>query len=124
MRATALLALLFLAAGAARAQAQDPVEVAPDHYSVVFENDEVRVLRIQYGPGDQTVMHEHPDGVAVFVTDGSFRFTLPDGTTVEASGKAGDAIWSPGGPHAPQNIGPAAAEVILVELKDDGEDDD
>ena len=45
---------------AAPALAQDPVAVDPDHYKVVFENDQVRVLRITYGPQEESVMHEHP----------------------------------------------------------------
>jgi hypothetical protein len=28
--------------------AQDPVRVDPQHYTVEFENDQVRVLRIRY----------------------------------------------------------------------------
>lgn len=116
---TGILLTLFLLAGTALAFAQDPVEVAGDHYSVILENDEVRVLRIQYGPGETTAMHYHPDGVAFFVTDGSFRFTMPDGTTVEASGTAGETIWAPGGAHSPENAGSEPAEVILVELKGD-----
>ena len=30
--------------------AQDPIAVDAKHYSVEFENDKVRVLRIKYGP--------------------------------------------------------------------------
>jgi len=118
MRTCTLLAL-FLLAGTPLAFAQDPVEVAGDHYSVILENDDVRVLRIQYGPGDRTAMHYHPDGVAIFVTNSSFRFTMPDGSTVEASGAAGETIWAPGGAHSPENMGSEPAEVILVELKRD-----
>ena len=32
------------------AMAQDPTKVDSKHYKVVFENDQVRVLRITYGP--------------------------------------------------------------------------
>ena len=31
--------------------AQDPVQVDSKHYKVVAENNDVRVLRIKYGPG-------------------------------------------------------------------------
>src|SRR5437879_4979742 len=43
----------------------DPVKVDPKHYRVDFENDRVRVLRISYGPREKSVMHSHPDGMAV-----------------------------------------------------------
>jgi hypothetical protein len=35
---------------------KDPVKVDSKHYSVEFENDKVRVLRIKYGPGEKSVM--------------------------------------------------------------------
>src|SRR5467141_4002987 len=61
----------------------DPVKVDPKHYKVDFENDRVRVLRISYGPREKSVMHSHPDGMAVFLNDQHSRFTLPDGKTEE-----------------------------------------
>ncbi|TMA64990.1 MAG: hypothetical protein E6J68_09630 [Deltaproteobacteria bacterium] len=35
--------------------AQDPVQVDPKHYRVEFENAQVRVLHIQYGPHEKSV---------------------------------------------------------------------
>src|SRR5260370_11047154 len=58
----------------------DPVKVDPKHYKVIINNAQVRVLRAKYGPHEKSVMHEHPASVAVFVTDGHTKFTLPDGT--------------------------------------------
>ncbi len=42
--------LCFLCITAISAMAQDAVKVDPKHYTVEFENDQVRVLRIRYGP--------------------------------------------------------------------------
>ena len=33
--------------------AQDATEVDPEQYKVEFENEQVRVLRINYAPGDK-----------------------------------------------------------------------
>ncbi len=62
MRKAMLVALVLAAAIAAPLVviAQDPVKVDAKHYKVEFENDQVRVLRITYGPGEKSVMHEHP----------------------------------------------------------------
>src|SRR5688500_14521402 len=49
--------------------AQDPVHVDAKHYKVVAENNDVRVLRIKYGPGEKSVMHFHPESAVVFLTD-------------------------------------------------------
>jgi len=112
----ACLALsVFTRLGAA--SVQDPVKLDPKHYKVEFENDQVRVLRINYGPHEKSVMHDHPPNVAIFVTDGQARFTLHDGTTVTPPMKAGMAVWDPGGQHLPENTGDKPFEVILVELK-------
>ncbi len=95
----------------------DPTVVDPAHYKVDFENERVRVLRINYKPGETSVMHDHPDGVVVYLTDAQGQFTLPDGSVVDAGGKRGQALWAPGGLHLPANVGRNAFEVILVELK-------
>jgi len=55
--AVAIAALM----GASVSRAQDPVKVDPKHYTVVFENDAVRVLHIHYGVGEKSVMHSHAD---------------------------------------------------------------
>jgi hypothetical protein len=77
MRGLALLATV-VAASASAAYTQDPVTVDSKHYSVEFENDYVRVLRIKYGPGEKSVMHEHPDAVAIMLTDGTINMILRD----------------------------------------------
>jgi len=97
--------------------AQDALKADPKHYKVEFENDKVRVLRITYGPHEKSVMHGHPDAVAVFLTDFSGKFTLPDGKSNEMTGKAGQAVWGPAEKHLPENTGDKSFELILVELK-------
>ncbi|UYG09142.1 cupin domain-containing protein [Halomonas sp. M4R1S46] len=116
-RALVVLAIL-LGAYTATAMAQDAVEVDPEHYQVEFENDQVRALRITYGPGEQSVMHEHPAGVVVFLTDGHVRFTFPDGTTREVTAEAGTTHWVAADHHQPENLGDEPLEVIQIEFKD------
>ena len=99
------------------AYGQDPTVVDAKHYTVVFENDQVRVLRISYAPGEESVMHEHPNSVAVFLADGDTEMKLDDGTTIKEITKSGEAIWTPAGKHLPKNIGDNKSELILVELK-------
>lgn len=113
----ALLAAALLVVSAAPAYAQDPVKVDSKHYKVEFQNEQVRVLRINYGPGEKSVMHEHPASVAVFLTDGRVKFTTPDGKSQESPQKAGMTVWSAAGKHLPENVGAKPFELILVELK-------
>jgi quercetin dioxygenase-like cupin family protein len=117
MRNLALVVGVSLAVAAGSAMAQDAVKADPKHYKVEFENDQVRVLRIKYGPHEKSVMHGHPANVAVFLTDGQGRFTMPDGTTQDIPIKAGTTQWDGGGTHLPENIGDKPFELVLVELK-------
>lgn len=108
---------LLLAVVVVPARAQDPVKVDPKHYKVEFENDRVRILRITYGAHEKSTMHEHPDAVAVFLTDGRSKFTLPDGKAQDSAFKAGTTMWTPAGKHLPENMGDKPFELILVEMK-------
>ncbi len=74
--------------------APDAVTADPAHYKVEFENDKVRVVRINYGPKEKSVMHSHPAGVVVFLSDLDGQFTMPDGTTQKTNAKAGTVAWS------------------------------
>ena len=110
-------AAVLLASVAQVAMAQDPVAVAPGQYKVEFEDDAVRVLRVVYAPGEKSAMHEHPDSVAVYVTGGRIRITLPDGRIGEPQVPPGRVMRHAAGGHAIENIGDAPFELVLVELK-------
>jgi quercetin dioxygenase-like cupin family protein len=96
---------------------QDAVKVDPKHYKVETENAQVRILRVHYGPHEKSVMHSHPDAIAVYLTDGHMRFTGPDGKTQDLTGKAGEALFTPAQVHLPENTGDAPFEAIVIELK-------
>ena len=95
----------------------DAVTADPRHYSVSFENDVARFLRVKYGAGERSVMHRHFPGCVIFLTDQTFNFTLPDDTTAPASVPAGALGCSDGNVHLPENIA-GDAEFIMVEFKD------
>lgn len=96
----------------------DAVSGDPTHYSVSFENELVRFLRVRYGPGEKSVMHRHSASCVIFLTDQTFNFTLPDGTTAPASVPAGALGCGDGNVHLPENVAADAAEFIMVEFKD------
>jgi len=110
-------AILFLSFFAGTALAQDATKVDPNHYKVEFENDQVRVLRINYGSGEKSVMHSHPESVVVFLSDGDGKFTFPDGKTEDLKFNTGTAIWIPESTHQPENTGDKSFEVIQIEMK-------
>jgi len=94
----------------------DHVESNPNHYSVVFENDRVRVLEYTDAPGDKTRPHEHPDSVMYTLSD--FRSRLySDDAYRDVEMPAGLTGWLPAQQHSGENIGDTATHVIFVELK-------
>ena len=97
--------------------AQDAVKVDPKHYTVITENDQVRILRVHYGPHEKSVMHSHPATAAVFLTDSKGQFTYPDGKTKAFDLKAGDAGYETATTHLPENSSDTAMDLIVVELK-------
>lgn len=100
------------------AGAEDATVVAPNNYKVEFENDEVRVVRITYAPGEESGMHEHPAGIVVNLATGNIQFTLPDGTSPPTEpAEAGSSFWSPAGMHAAKNVGNEPFEALLIEVK-------
>jgi len=97
--------------------AQDAAKVDPKHYTVMSENDQVRILKVHYGPHEKSVMHSHPNSVAVFLNDSKAQFTAADGTKTDMAFKAGDAQSTLAGTLLPENVGDTGMDLILIELK-------
>ena len=95
----------------------DPVKVDSKHYSVEFENEDVRVLRVRYGAREKSVMHYHPKAVAIPLTDFRAKFTTEDGKSEEVAFRAGQPISTEAGSHLPENLNDRPLELVLVELK-------
>lgn len=94
----------------------DAIEAAPDQYTVIEENDRVRNLMYTGGPGTASDMHEHPDLVAIALSDAHVRFTDGDGQSMEIELPAGAAMYNEAGSHKTEVLG-GESRVILVELK-------
>ncbi len=95
----------------------DCVKVDPAHHKVVFENDEVRVVRWVLPVGDKTLNHFHPNNLNISLTDYNGRVTTPDGKTSEVHAKAGSLTWRQALIHVVENIGNQLMEGIIVEPK-------
>ena len=84
----------------------DAVEADPDHYSVEFENDAVRIIRIAYGAGENGVLHGHPANCILWLR-------TPSG---EDAPSVGDFECSDAETHTPTPSG-EAIELIAIEFK-------
>jgi quercetin dioxygenase-like cupin family protein len=95
----------------------DPTVSNPALYTVVFENDRVRVLEYRDRPGDRTTPHAHPDTVMYTLSSFSRRLRSAD-TEREVEMAAGTVSWLPAQEHSGENIGDTETHVLFVELKD------
>jgi len=83
----------------------DPLKVDPKHYSLEFENDQVRVLRVKYPPKEKGVLHEHTmDHIVVYLTD-------------QARGKAGEIRLDGVMTHTEENPLDQPVERLAIDLK-------
>lgn len=96
--------------------AQRAATIDPRHYTIAFENDVVRVLRVVYPPGERSEMHEHPPNVTVFLTDAQFRVTYPGGEVSDPRINGGSVGWGAGTIHEPRNVGTQSVRVMIVEF--------
>jgi quercetin dioxygenase-like cupin family protein len=83
----------------------DPLKADPKHYSLEFENDQVRVLRVRFGPHEKGVLHEHKlNHIVVYLTD-------------QAKGKAGEVRLDEPMTHTEENPLDHPVERIAIDLK-------
>lgn len=102
------------------ARAQDPVPLYPRNYTVLVENDRVRVLDFRLRKGDTEETHSHPAHVLYVLEPFTIRFKLPGGRMATRTAKAGEVLFSEAVTHSPTNIGDTDAHGILIELKTAG----
>jgi beta-alanine degradation protein BauB len=109
----ALLVLFFSAV----ALAQDPTKVEPTHYKLAFENEYVQVVNVHYGPHEKSILHSHPGGVVVVLTEGHLRFTDEYGKTQEVFAKPGESRWFPPFKHRVENLGETSYSAVYIGIK-------
>lgn len=103
----------------------DALRAAAEHHTLLFENEQVRVLDTRVGPGETVPLHTHRWASVLYVVSWSdFVRRDENGAVVVdsrgfAEGLAGRAVWSPSlGPHTLENVGDTELRVIAVEQKD------
>ena len=98
----------------------DPTVTDPDKYSVVFENERVRVLEYRDEPGAQTSLHEHPDSVMVTLSGFDRRLVAADGRHRDVTLEPAQVRWLDAQTHSGENIGNTPTHVVFIELKEAG----
>lgn len=111
----------LMAAGlalAGRAEAQDVMKAAPQHYEVLVENENVRVVRNRLAPGEKDSLHTHPAGWYYVIEPGQMRVVFASGRSELWAPAAGESGWSGAeAAHTSENVGDAPMSYVLVEVK-------
>ena len=98
--------------------AENLEKLDPEVYTVLLENDQVRVLECRYQPGWKSPMHSHPNAIVYPFKNSKIKFTFPDDKTIEKEFKAGQVVWIEAVTHSAENVGNAASHALIVELKE------
>ena len=110
MIATAFMARISFAA--------DPLEVAPDMYKLIYENDRVRVMQVTFQVGEKVAEHSHPDHFVYVLEGGNVKITKADGTVTDVELKVGDVVWINAETHWAINTGTTPVRLLVTELKE------
>jgi quercetin dioxygenase-like cupin family protein len=98
--------------------AQDPVKVSPKMYTVLLENEHVRVLEFRAKVGEKEPLHSHPASVVYVLAGGKARYTTADGKSEERDSKTGTALWSDAVTHSYEQLGSSDGHVLIIEMKE------
>ena len=104
-------------------QKLDALIAAPQHHTLLYENERVRVLDTLIRSGDSTPVHTHRNPSVFYILSWSdfVRYDGDDNVLVDtrqSSDPPPQVIWSdPLGPHWIENVGDTDLHVYSVEVK-------
>lgn len=98
--------------------AQDPVKTASNVYKkVVLNNEKVRVLIVEFAPGEVAAWHHHPSHVIYVLTGGKIEITDKNKEPQTMDLVAGTAMYMPAVTHMAKNVGTTTIKLVVTEMK-------
>ena len=94
----------------------DATKVAPGLYTLVKDTMGIRVLEVNYKPGDSSAIHSHPDNALYVIDGGKAEFTEKDGSKQTVEMKSGMTMIGGAETHSVKNVGNTTMKAILVEV--------
>ncbi len=98
----------------------DAVTVAPNLYKTLADTLGIRMVEVNYAPGDSSAMHWHPDYAIYTAQGGKVTFYAKDGSSNEVTLPTGATLIKPAEWHSAKNTGTNPIKVILVEVNRSG----
>jgi len=94
----------------------DATKVASKFYKLEKDSLNIRMISVDYKPGDVSALHSHPDLVMYVLSPAKAEFTEKDGTKRQMTLEKGMIAVVPADTHSVKNIGSTHAKVLLVEV--------
>jgi hypothetical protein len=108
---------MIIAALAATCLAAQAQNAKAPRTETKIDNAQVRVVEMNFQPGDKTAIVNQPNRFVYALTDGSLVFSPPGKRPYELSFKAGEALWLTGEAMATENDTDREVRALVVELK-------
>ncbi len=110
-------AILTAVLAIAPLRAQESASTQGYTVKVEFENEQIRVTRVNYAAHAKSPMHSHTGRAVVAITPSHLRVTTSDGTTRETERHAGEIYWGDSVTHSAENLSDAPLETVEIEVK-------
>lgn len=94
----------------------DATVVAPDHYKLLGDTAGLRIIEINYKPGESSQLHSHPEQAVYVIEGGTVEMTDANGKKDTMQFQPGMAGLFPGATHSARNIGTTNLKALLVEV--------
>ncbi len=96
----------------------DPVNVSPDKYRIILENEYVRIVEYSLKPGEKDNTHTHPPKTSYVISGGMLRVYPEGGKAFDFEEIKGASEWADKvGRHYVENIGETTVTILLTEIK-------
>jgi len=86
-------------------------------YSVLFENDNIRIIDHNLNPGEIEAMHNHPQMYVYFIESADVTRIDAEGNRTLRNFKKGENFLANAQDHSIENSGEKPLHTILVEIK-------
>jgi quercetin dioxygenase-like cupin family protein len=96
--------------------AMDACKVAPENYKLLHDSLGIRIIEVNYKPGQSSAFHSHPDLAAYVITGTTAELTDKEGNKNVTEMKSGMAWVNGPATHKGKNLGKNAFKMMLFEI--------
>jgi len=97
----------------------DAVEAAHEHYTLLSEDGDVRIVKMVLPPGERDNLHSHMHETVYFISGGSARIYVDGEVAAEPEIPDGYVLHHGPWTHSVENVGETTIRAIIFERMDD-----